>query len=160
MKANLIKTIFVMAVVAVTVQQADAAENYCITPGTKTIDRAATTSYRQLERTATPATMRLMTGVWASSVNSPQTGQTSYLYEVFEANGLYRYFNSVCARLGCTQYQGVGLYALRAQPNNGFLGAKIVSDLNRDHACLGLSGRFLNVNAWVSPSGLVSQRIR
>jgi hypothetical protein len=130
-----------------------ASEDYCLQPGTHQIHRPATQSFQLLERQSNRAFMRRLSGVWLSVTVSQPTNQISYLYESFSNTGLYGYTNYVCTLQNefCRQYVGTGLYAVRAKNASAFFGIKDVSDdVGRDHACIGLAGRFVNRNTWVS----------
>ena len=141
---------------------ASAREDYCLTPGTKTIDQTATAGFRRLESQSNPAVMRALNGVWLSVQPSPATHQISYLYESFSTGGLYGYTNYVCTSQNtfCSKYEGVGVYAVRATSATDFFGVKDVSDTVRlDHACLSLGGRFLSANAYVA-GNQIHRRVR
>ena len=139
-----------------------AREDYCLRPGTQQIDQQATAAFRQLEAQSNQAIMNRLAGVWLATVQSPATGQVSYLYEQFGANGLYGYTNYVCSANGfCSRYDGTGVYAVRANGPQSFLGSKDVSDtVGRDHACLSLTATFRGRNTLVAPGGQVSRRVQ
>ena len=130
---------------------AEAREDFCINPSTGRINSRATTAYRNFAVTSNLSVMARLNGTWFSTIVSPATNQVSYLYQKFSfvrgvpASGLYSYTNYVCTRQNtfCRRYDGVGVYAVRANGTNKFFGTKIVSDTVRlDHACLSLGGTF------------------
>jgi hypothetical protein len=132
---------------------ASAREDYCLNPGTGTLNVEATNAFRRFQAQNDPAVMRALKGTWLSTTVSAATNQISYLYESFDTNGLYGYTNYVCTLQNtfCSQYVGTGVYAVRAKSTNSFFGSKIVSDTVRlDHACLSLGGTFRNAKTWVS----------
>lgn len=148
---------------------ASAREDFCYKPRTQQIDKKATKAYREFAKKQNEKLMQNLSGVWFLRTDSPSTGQISLLWQTFEPNGLYSYYNEVCTAqcpFGPTIVNGVGVYTLRGDAK-GFLGSKIVSDTGSlDHACLSLNGRLTNNrNTWVVP-GLpgtpdgVLQRVR
>lgn len=143
---------------------ASAAEDYCLVPHTKTKDARATATFQRLERIANPKLMGLLTGTWFHQIRSPGTNQIDNQYQIFQRNGLFSYVDFVCdgQNRNCSRYDGIGLFAVVAQPGqaNGFTGLLDVSDLNRDHLCVGLSGRFLDASTFVDASNIVSRRVR
>ncbi|MFO1037886.1 MAG: hypothetical protein U1E45_13665 [Geminicoccaceae bacterium] len=132
---------------------AEAREDYCINPSTGRIDTRGTNAYRIFETQSNLNIMARLNGIWLTKITSRPTNQVSYLYEKFSfvrgvpASGLYSYTNYVCTLQNtfCSRYDGVGVYAVRSNGTNKFLGTKIVSDTVRlDHACLSLTGTFLS----------------
>ncbi|KJV07306.1 hypothetical protein [Methylocucumis oryzae] len=145
--------IAMLVVVVLLPQVVMAREDYCLDPNTKQIDQKATDAYRLLDSQSNQAIMDKLSGTWLSTTTSPATNQVSYLYESFTRLGIYDYTNYVCTLQNtfCSRYDGTGLYAVRANGTNKFFGVKIVSDaIGRDHACLGLQGKFVNKNTIVS----------
>lgn len=143
---------------------ASAREDYCITPGTRQIDRNATAQLQQLEATANPTLQRLLAGVWLRQTRNPATGQTSNNFQQYQANGLWQYVDTVCDASGrfCSRYSGVGVFGARFNPSvqNGFVGIISVSDSTRNHQCIGLNGRFINATTIVDSTGTVLRKVQ
>lgn len=116
----------------------------CIKRGTNGVDRDATAAWREMEERKDPQFMAAMQGVWYTETQSPQTGQASYLYLTYQANGIVDYQNRVCSNLGCNDYAGHGLFAGFFLGNGRYTSMSIISDLNRDRECTGSTGRFLD----------------
>lgn len=137
-----------------------AAEDFCIDPRTRAVDPRSTQALRQMLQNADRQAMQQMSGTWYLEQPSPATNQISYLYQTFEQNGLYSYQNRVCGPVGCSDYQGTGLFALRATGDGAYSGVIMVSDLHRNHQCTGLSGRFDGAGNFVAGDGAPWQRAR
>ncbi|PZQ16178.1 MAG: hypothetical protein DI565_10330 [Ancylobacter novellus] len=114
-----------------------AREDYCLNAN-GTLNKTATNGYRQFDQNRNAKLMQTIDGTWFSRTDNPLTGQVSYLWQKFEGRGvnagLYSYFNRVCSSIQCSDYQGVGLWAVQGTKKN-FSGLYIVSDLSRDHYC-------------------------
>lgn len=143
-----------------TLLPAAAADDYCVNPSTGQVDQRATAQFRQLDRSPDARFMRVLAGRWYSEVGSPSTGQISRLLQSFARNGLYDYANQVCTSFGCSVYQGTGLHAVRRRTSTAFVGLIIVSDLNRNHQCVGLSGRVVNADTIALVGGGIMRRVR
>jgi hypothetical protein len=137
------------------------AQEYCLDPSTRQIDPRATATWQQLVAQADPQIMQMLIGVWYRELRSPATSQIDYLYQSFEAGGLYQYRDKVCGGMTntCLDYQGTGRYAARRQDDGSFFGLIVVSDLGRDHQCTSLSGRFLDQTTILGADGVRLQRV-
>ena len=135
-------------------------EDFCIDPRTRAVDPRGTQALRQMLQAADRQAMQQISGTWYLEQNSPDTHQVSYLYQTFERNGLYSYQNRVCGAAGCSDYQGTGLYGLRATGDGGYAGVIMVSDLRRNHQCSGLFGRFDADGSFISGDGALWRRAR
>ena len=130
---------------------------YCTDPSTRQVDPGATATFQQMAQSADQTLMQRLVGVWYAEIRSPATNQIDYHYQSFEPGGLYRYQSKVCGGLAnmCSDYEGTGMYAVRQQGDSGFFGMITVSDLNRDHQCVGLNGRLLDQGRFTDNAGTV-----
>lgn len=73
-----------------------------------TVNKTATKGFRQIDANRSAGAMRVIDGVWFSSVRNPGTGQLSFLWEVYDGRGanagLYDYYNKVCTQFGCSRW--------------------------------------------------------
>ena len=153
-------TLFALMIAATAASSAMAQDAYCINPSTRQIDPQGTAAWQQLAQQVSPRVMQMLVGNWRYEVRSPATNQVEYHTDIYEPGGLYRYLSKVCGGMGngCLDYQGTGLYAARQLADGSFFGMIIVSDLNRNHQCGSLSGRFTDQNTIVGSTGGVSRR--
>ena len=151
-------TLLALVIAAAAASRAMAQDAYCINPSTRQVDPQGTAAWQQLAQQTDPRIMQMLVGSWRYELRSPGTNQVEYHTDIYEAGGLYRYLSRVCSGTGCNDYQGTGLYAARQLADGSFFGMIIVSDLNRNHQCGSLSGRFTDPNTIVNSTGGVSRR--
>jgi len=152
--------LLVLTLAAIAPSEALAQDAYCINPSTRQVDPRGTAAWQQLAQQADPRVMQMLVGTWRYEVRAPATNQIEYHADIYEPGGLYQYRSKVCGGMAnsCFDYQGTGLYAARQLADGSFFGMIIVSDLNRDHQCGSLSGRFTDQNTIVNSTGGISRR--
>lgn len=100
------------------------------------VDRETTYLFTQMLNNPDPRIRQYMTGSWQAQIPAPQLGMMLYSTAVYDANGLWQYFNRTCGtQTGyCSNAQGHGAYV--GVVNGNTLNIAIMySDLEVENGC-------------------------
>jgi hypothetical protein len=126
------------------------------------MDEGATRTFREMVARQDNNAIVAMTGVWYAEIAAPEQRMTSYQYRQFDSNGLFQYRDQTCTTgtSFCSQNQGTGFFAAITAQDGSLQTFLIVSDLHRDHECVGGYARFLDQNTMQDGAGAVWRRVQ
>ena len=146
----------------VTIATASSAQNVvCLDQQSGQVDGNATQAFADMQGRMDTELAQAMAGNWYSETPAAATGQISYLYVTYGANGSFSYQNRVCDQSGaCSDYQGSGAWAAMQLGGGQFSGIQMVSDQGRNQLCTGFTGRFVDQVTIQWGAGGVSRRVQ
>ncbi|MBV1704977.1 MAG: hypothetical protein KGQ28_09240, partial [Hyphomicrobiales bacterium] len=120
-------------------------------------DIQGSTTWARLGVANDPGALQALAGTWYTEIRSPNTGAIQYLYQTYEANGLYQYRDRTCGTgygmTTCSNNQGTGeLRAVRQGDGSIFFMVRW-SDLSRSSACTSYQVRFSDPGTMVYRMG-------
>ncbi|BCW90644.1 hypothetical protein sos41_38170 [Alphaproteobacteria bacterium SO-S41] len=151
----------VAALILTCVPAADAGQaagQVCLNQKTKQVDAAQTRDWQQRLANSNPQAVQVLVGTWYNETGSPGTGQVSYLYYNYEANGGFTYQNRVCSQRGCNDYSGYGVFAAEMTGSSSIYVAYNISDRSRNSACSAIQMNFADMNTVLGPDGSMAWR--
>jgi len=126
------------------------------------LDEGATRTFREMVARQDNRAVAAMSGTWYAEIPAPQLGMTSYQYRQFQGNGLFQYQDQTCTTgtSFCSQNQGTGFFSALTAQDGSIQTFVIVSDLQRDHECIGGYARFMDSNTMQDGGGIVWRRVQ
>ena len=126
------------------------------------MDQDATKTFHEMVARQDNNAIAAMTGVWYAEIPAPQLGMTSYQYRQYQSNGLFQYQDQTCTNgtSSCSQNQGTGFFTAMSAQDGSLATMLIISDLQRDHECIGGYMRFLDQNTMQDGTGTIWQRVQ
>jgi hypothetical protein len=136
-----------------------AQDNVCMINSGRQMDEVHTEYWRFALQNAEPTAMQQVVGTWYVENVSQELGMVQRLYATYDANGLFSYQDETCSNISCSQNQGHGWWAARAQGDGSVYIMINVSDLNRTNECTGFAAT-IQGNQMFTPGGTPATRVQ